>query len=114
MKIAALFLICLFICNCDSGEKLDDNFCGVKDPKNDLIWLKEIISIAETHQNVHYMGYIYAELYSKRDVIYVEMSLGFSGLMGHWFNCDGTDLIFSINSPPSPTKKRLIYSNVGN
>jgi hypothetical protein len=105
------FLLFFILCICNGCEKQKETFCGVCDPANDLIWLKEIINIAETHQNFNYIGSIYAEVYSKKDVVYVEMSLGDSGLVGHWFNCDGSALIFTSDNPPKATKSRLIYKS---
>jgi len=111
MRRAYFLLILFIICNCNGVEKRDETFCGVTDPKNELIWLKEIIDIAETHQNVNYIGAIYAEEYMKNDVVYVEMSLGSGGLMGHWFNCDGTALVFTPENLPKATKNKLIYKS---
>jgi hypothetical protein len=111
MKPAYFILVFFILLNCDRVEEKDDTFCGVSDPGNDLIWLKEIIDIAETHQNINYIGAIYAEEYMKNDVVYVEMSLGSGGLMGHWFNCDGTALKIIQGNPTNATKKRLIYKS---
>lgn len=97
--------------NCDRAEVKDETFCGVSDPGNDLIWLKEIIDIAETHQNLFYIGAIYDEEYLGIDVVYVEMSLGSGGLPGHWFNCDGTAVKITPGNSPIATKQRLIYKS---
>jgi hypothetical protein len=111
MKPVYFILLFFILLNCDGIEEKDETFCGVSDPGNELIWIKEIIDIAETHQNFNYIGAIYAEEYLKNDVVYVEMSLGNSGLPGHWFNCNGTALIFTPNNLPKATKKRLIYKS---
>jgi hypothetical protein len=87
--ILAYFILLFFIMlTCDGIEEKDETICGVSDPGKELIWLKEIIDIAETHQNVNYIGAIWAEKYMKNNVVYVEMSLGSGGLPGHWFNCE--------------------------
>jgi hypothetical protein len=111
MKLAYFILSFFILLNCDGIEEKDEPFCGVSDPAIDLIWLKEIIDIAETHQNVNYIGAIWAEEYLKNDVVYVEMSLGSGGLPGHWFNCDGTALKITPGNVPSATKKQLIYKS---
>jgi hypothetical protein len=111
MKPIYFILAFLLMLNCDRVENKDETFCGVSDPGNDLIWLKEIIEIAETHQNFNYIGAIWAEEYLKNDVVYVEMSLGDGGLPGHWFNCDGTALNITPVNTPIATKKRLIYKS---
>lgn len=112
MKPAYFILLLFFMLNCDGVEEKDDLFCGVANPGKDLIWLKEIIDIAETRQNVNYLGYIYAEEYLGNDVVYIEMSLGSGGLMGHWFNCDGTPLVFISSNPPQATRNKIIYSSL--
>jgi hypothetical protein len=111
MKLAYFILSFFILLNCRRIEVKDETFCGVSDPGNDLPWLKEIIDIAETHQNVNYIGAIWAEEYLKNDVVYVEMSLGSGGLLGHWFNCDGTALKITPGNAPSATKKQLIYKS---
>jgi hypothetical protein len=111
MRRAYLIVTIFIIYNCNCVEKQEPDFCGVTDPKNELIWLKEIIDIAETHQDVNYIGAIYAEEYMENDVVFVEMSLGSGGLLGHWFNCDGTALKIIQGNSPNATKKNLIYKN---
>ncbi len=98
--------------NCNGVEKQkNESFCSVSDPKTELMWLKEIIDIAETHQNFNYIGAIYAEEYLGKDVVFVEMSLGSGGLPGHWFNCDGTTMSIISGHSPIATRKHLIYKS---
>ena len=114
MKPAYFLFAFLILLNCDGVEKKSEtveNFCGVLNPATELIWLKEIIDLAETHQDINYIGAIWAEEYLKNDVVYVEMMLGSGGLPGHWFNCDGTALIIIAGNRPIATKKQLIYKN---
>ena len=111
MRYIYFALVFCIIVNCNGVEKQKETFCGVADPKNELIWLKEIIDIAETHQDINYIGAIYAEEYLGNDVIYIAMMLGSGGLPGHWFNCDGTALKITPGNSPNNTKKRLIYKS---
>ena len=109
MKPIYIILVFLFMLNCDGNT--EEPFCGVADPATELIWLKEIIDIAETHQDVNYIGAIWAEEYIKKDVVFVEMMLGSGGLPGHWFNCDGTALSMIPGNTPMAARTRLIYKH---
>ena len=109
MKPIYFIMVFLFLLNCNGNK--EEPFCGVSDPATELIWLKEIIDIAETHQDVNYIGAIWAEEYLKKDVVFVEMSLGSGGLIGHWFNCDGTTLKMIPGNTPIAARTRLIYKS---
>jgi hypothetical protein len=115
MKKWIFLIVAFLLLNCDHKKltiALSEHlFCDVTDPKNELLWLKSIIDLAETDRTGNYLGKIWAESYLGSDVIFIDMSMGSGGVAGHWFNCDGSKLVVSPNSYPIPTKKKLIYRN---
>lgn len=109
MNRVFLIFIFLFLTDC---EKQNHQFCNVGDPKNDLEWLRNIIELSETDETGNYWGWIWGEVYLDKDVIFVEMPMGSGGLLGYWFNCDGSKLVYSTDNKPKLTRKNLIYSKI--
>jgi len=108
-KIIILILLFFLVGNC---RKESQEICGTLYPQTNLVWLKNIIDLADNDNSGNYVGSIYAEKYKGKDVIYIDMMMGSGGVMGHWYNCDGSILKFSYSDMPIITKSRLIYSNV--
>jgi len=109
MKRLLIISLIFFICCC---KKENQKICGVSDPQENLPWLKDIVELAKNDRSGNYWGSIYAEEYLDKDVIFIDMKMGSGGVIGYWYNCDGSLLEFPSGSVPPMTKKRLIYSNL--
>lgn len=82
-------------CTTQQAEpKLVKTNCGVKNPIQDLPWLKEIVTKAEEDKATmahkgNYLGTIYLDTYENQSVFMVKMMMGSGGLYAYLFGCDG-------------------------
>jgi len=98
-------------------KKKEATVCGVDDPATQLPWLNEIITLAETDTTGNYYGTIYLEYYNNKPVFFTDMKMGSGGLIGYWFQCDGSTftiddrnefLTFSNNMKLN----KIVYTNI--
>jgi hypothetical protein len=104
--IISLTLVLSFSCKKnDNNEKLT---CGVKNPLEELEWLKELVQKADNDTTGHYMGTIYLEKVGDEDAFFVEMAMGSGAIMGGWYDCYG-----NLFHPDEEIPKRdsIIYKN---
>jgi hypothetical protein len=100
-----LFLLAACLCLFSCGKNLDDSSvinpniaCGVKNPQENLPWLKELIKQAEKdksfqdtgHMPGHYMGTIWLVKHKGKDFFVTSMKFGSGGIMYWIFNCSGS------------------------
>ena len=108
--IISLILLLSFSCEKnDNNEKL---ICGVKNPLEELEWLKELVQKAETDTTGHYKGTIYLEKVGDEDAFFVEMSMGSGGIAGALYNCDGTQIKIDGQTVLPPKRDSIIYRNI--
>lgn len=108
-----LMLLILFWIGC---KKENGTICDVNNPATELLWLAEIISLANTDSIGNYRGTIYLEYYKGNPVFFTDMKMGSGGVIGYWFNCDGSN--FSIDDETEflafvngMNLNKIIYSN---
>ncbi len=111
LRICYFMIIVISIISCrnDPIETEEIEACGFSNPKEELVWLKDLIAKADTDKTGKYLGSIYLE---ENDLFWVRMSLGTGGgALGFWFDCEGTILDIGFDSI-APKRDVLIYSNV--
>jgi hypothetical protein len=96
--------------------------CGVKNPAQDLPWLKEIITKAEEDKATmahkgNYLGTIYLDTYQNQSVFMIKMMMGSGGLYAYLFGCDGKRVAFSkegVETVFTDIEKRnnVLYTNI--
>lgn len=111
--IFAMSLLFLALLAC---KKEDTIICGVDDPATELSWLAEIIALAETDTTGNYLGTVYLEYYKNNPIFFTDMKMGSGGVIGNWFNCDGsTFIIEDINEFQTFSNNmrldKIIYTN---
>lgn len=105
------FIIVLISCSEKEDFIFVDQSCGIKNPTENIVWLKELVNKAENDTTGNFFGTIYLEEYNGSDVIFVQMPMYSGGVYGYWYNCDGTELQ-NYDSSLTPVRKKVIYSNV--
>ncbi|MBC8153527.1 MAG: hypothetical protein H7Z72_11500 [Bacteroidetes bacterium] len=125
MKIIAVTLIMTLLGCATSSQNQEEPspklICGVKNPAQDLPWLKEIITKAEedkatgAHQG-NYLGTIYVDEFKNQPVFMVKMMMGSGGLYAYAFKCDGARLYFDKEGSPTmffdiEKKNNVLYTN---
>ncbi len=113
-KIFLISIIGLLLFSCNKNEA---HVCGVEDPIAQLDWLSEIVTKAETDTTGNYKGSIYLGNYKDKTIIVCDMAMGSGAIMYHFFNCDGSNIIFV--EPESPLavkiyKNEILYTNLPN
>ena len=105
-----LFIFCLSSCN---EDKDDVTACGVNDPINDLAWLNEIVTMANTDQTGNYIGTIWLINYEGQESIVTDMALGSGGIKYWIFDCSGelAKVKDYTNFSDSLRDSEIIYSN---
>jgi hypothetical protein len=83
-------LLLLFLLVQVSCKKENGTICNVDNPATELAWIVDIISLAEIDSVGNYIGTIYLEYYNGKPVFFIDMSMGSGGVIGYWFNCDGS------------------------
>ena len=99
-----IFITLVIFTALQSCKKEDTNICGVEDPATELPWLAETIALAETDTTGNYYGTIYLEYYEEIPVFFTDMKMGSGGVIGYWFNCDGST--FTLEQ-----EEFLVFSN---
>ena len=62
---------------------------GIKDPAENLPWLKELIQKAKTDKTGNYLGCIWLVSHNEQDYFVTNMMLGSGGIMYWIFDCKG-------------------------
>ncbi len=114
-KLEILLLLFLFVQ--PSCKKEDASICNVDNPATGLPWLAQIISLAETDSTGNYWGTIYLEYYKGKPVFFTDMAMGSGGVIGYWFNCDGSNFILDNQTEflafsSNMKLNKIIYSNL--
>lgn len=107
-------LIILLGCEKESdSENKSITACGVENPTENLAWLAEIISKAESDNTGNYLGQIWIKKYNDTDYIVTNMAMGSGGIMYYCFNCNGVIAnIVDIDFYNSLTDNEIVYSNI--
>jgi len=109
--LALSILFCLFSCeNRITKPDFVNEACGCEDPTENIQWLKELVEKAETDSTGNYWGTIYLDEYMGNDIFFIMMPMGSGGVIGYWYNCDGTSFVPEDSSYHMNLDK-YIYSN---
>lgn len=111
-----VFIILVFFLALQSCKEEDTSICGVDDPATELPWLSEIIVMAEIDTTGNYQGTIYLEHYNNIPVFFTNMAMGSGGVIGYWFNCDGSTFTIDdqgkfLSFSNSMKLNKIIYTN---
>ena len=113
MKRNLLLLLCIFIlfkCTDENEYIFVDNACGVDNPTENIEWIKELVAKSKTDTTGNYQGTIYLEEHEGSDIVFVQMMMGSGGVIGYWYNCDGT--IYKPSDDFELKRNRIIYSTI--
>jgi hypothetical protein len=96
MKYLYVFVVCIGMMSCNPNETIVDEIvtaCGVRQPQENLPWLKEMIMKAETDKTGNYWGTIWLVKYKGLDIFVNNMMLGSGGVLYWIFDCSGNHFI---------------------
>ncbi|MFC2089474.1 hypothetical protein ACFLT1_01765 [Bacteroidota bacterium] len=110
--IRFLLILSILVISCKKEINYNNVACGIENPTENINWIKDIVSIAETDTTGNYFGSIYLEEFQGYDVIFIKMMMGSGGVYGYWYNCDGTKMVFE-DTIIFPKMDNLIYTNIG-
>jgi hypothetical protein len=82
-------------CAPKEGVDVDDDCvaCGVRQPQENLPWLKALIEKAETDRTGNYFGVIWLVKYKEKNLFVTNMMLGSGGVLYWAFDCSGNHFI---------------------
>ncbi|MDR3269316.1 MAG: hypothetical protein LBT83_09650 [Tannerella sp.] len=94
MRNLIVILCCVLFFSCKQDVVETCTACENEELRENLPWLGELISKAETDRTGNYAGFIWLEKYKGRDIFVTNMGLGSGGIMYRFFDCDGNHLVF--------------------
>ncbi len=110
IKISLVSLFCFMFLSCshDVQKKQDDieitTACGCEIPQENLAWLKEMITKAESDTTGNYVGTIWLIKYKEQDIFVTNMMLGSGGVANYFFDCSGNHLILQDGESYCPSQ----------
>ena len=120
IRVLVFLVILTLLAYCSEKDEIfqpyinhDITACGVNDPLNNLPWLNEIVTLANSDETGNYLGTIWLKEYESQEFFVTNMMLGSGGLMYWTFNCSGEfDPVGDSDFYNSFCDCEIIYSNL--